>query len=115
MNSAACQQPSPRTAVFMSSANIGGDMMKKLFVAAALLVSASPVFAAEFYIVQNPTTKRCTIVEQRPAPSAGIVIGDHFGVRVEAETRMKTVEVCKEGTVGGPGVRIEERERIRER
>ena len=25
---------------------------------------------------------------------------------------MKTVEVCKEGTVGGPGVRIEERERI---
>ena len=45
--------------------------------------------------------------------AAGIVIGDRFGVRVEAENRMKTVEVCKEGTVGGPGVRIEEeRERI---
>jgi len=88
--------------------------MKKLVLTAALLMSASPVFAAEFYIVQNPTTKRCTIVEQRPAPSVGVVIGDVFGVRVEAENRMKTTKVCEEGTVGGPGgVTIEERERVR--
>jgi hypothetical protein len=86
--------------------------MKKLLLTAALLMSTSSAFAAEFYIVQNPTTKRCTIVEQRPAPGVGVVIGDGFGVRIEAENRMKTTKVCEEGTVGGPGgVRIEERER----
>src|SRR5947199_9054591 len=89
--------------------------MKTVVVVGALLMLASSALAADFYIVQEPTTKRCTIVEQRPAPGAGIVIGDRFGVRVEAETHMKTVEVCREGTVGGPArpdVRIEERERI---
>jgi hypothetical protein len=86
--------------------------MKKLLAVAALITVATPALAADFYIVQEPTTKRCTIVEQRPAPGVGVVIGDRFGVRVEAESHMKTVEVCKEGTVGGPGVRIEERERI---
>jgi len=86
--------------------------MKQLLAIAALITMATPALA-DFWIVQEPTTKHCTIVEQRPAPGAGLVIGDRgFGIRVEAETHMKTVEVCKEGTVGGPGVRIEERERI---
>jgi hypothetical protein len=52
--------------------------MKTVFLTAALLMSATSAFAAEYYVVQNPTTKRCTIVEQRPAPGAGIVIGDGF-------------------------------------
>ena len=86
--------------------------MKKILLTAVLLMSASSAFAAEFYIVQSPTTKRCTIVEQRPAPGVGIVIGDAFGLRVEAESRLKTTKVCEEGTIGGPGVIIEERERI---
>ena len=89
--------------------------MRKLVLTTALLMVGTSAFAAEFYIVQNPETKRCTIVEERPAPGIGVVLGDRFGVRVEAENRMKTTEVCREGTVGGPGVRIEERERIRER
>jgi hypothetical protein len=61
--------------------------------------------------VQEPTTKRCTIVEQRPAPGVGVVIGDRgFGVRVEAENHMRTVEVCREATTGERGgVIIEER------
>jgi hypothetical protein len=90
--------------------------MKKLLLAATMLMVAAPALAAEFYVVQNPTTKRCTIVEQRPAAGAGIVIGDRFfGVRAEAESHMKTTKICEEGTVGGPGVTIEERERIRPR
>jgi hypothetical protein len=60
--------------------------------------------AAEYYIVQEPTTKECRIVEQRPAAGAGVVIGSPFGVRVEAENHLRTVEVCHEGTTGrGPG------------
>jgi hypothetical protein len=93
--------------------------MKTILAGAALAaVFATPSFA-DFYIIQEPTTKRCTIVEQRPAPGAGIIIGDRgFGVRIEAESHMRTVEVCREGTTGrapSGGVIIEERERVRER
>ena len=37
---------------------------------------------ADYYIVQEPTTKRCTIVQERPAsPGVGVVIGGvGFGV-----------------------------------
>jgi hypothetical protein len=89
--------------------------MKTLLASAALLALISPALA-DYYIIQEPTTKRCRIVEERPGPGVGIVIGDMFGVRVEAENRMRTIEVCREGTTGGPGVVIErERERVRER
>jgi hypothetical protein len=89
--------------------------MKKLLLTAAVVAITSPAFAAEYYVVQNPNTKRCTIVEQRPSsPGLGVVLGDRFfGIRSEAENYIKTTKVCEEGTVGGPsgGVRIEERER----
>jgi hypothetical protein len=91
--------------------------MKAILAAAAVTAACVTPSLADYYIVQEPTTKRCTIVEQRPAPGAGIVIGDRgFGVRVEAENQMKTTTICREGTVGErPGVIIEERreERIR--
>ena len=51
------------------------------------------------------------IVDERPAwPGVGVVIGSvEFGVRTEAEGRMRTVEECHEsGTSGGTTV-IEER------
>ena len=42
-------------------------MRIKLLVAAAGLVAfATPSLAAEFYIVQDSSTKRCSIVEERP-------------------------------------------------
>ena len=83
--------------------------MKKLIVVAGLLALVTPAMADEYYIVQNPTTKSCTIVEKRPEPRAGLVIGAPFGVRVEAENRMKTVKECTESTTTGSGVQIEER------
>jgi hypothetical protein len=82
-----------------------------LAVAALAAVSVTPALA-DYYIVQNPTTKRCTIVEQRPAnPGIGIVIGGDqgFGIRAEAENRMKTVEVCRESTTGSGDTVIQER------
>jgi len=89
--------------------------MKALLAAAALTTFVTPALA-DYYIIQEPTTKRCRIVEERPAPGVGVVIGAPFGVLVEAESRMRTVEVCREGTTGGPAVIEERRERvIRER
>ena len=93
--------------------------MKAMLAGAALAaIFVTPSFA-DYYIIQEPSTKRCRIVEQRPAPGAGVIIGEHgFGVRVEAESQMRTVEVCREGTTGrGPSGVIIEKEGapIRER
>jgi hypothetical protein len=87
--------------------------MKALMIGVGLAAIVTPALA-DFYIIQEPTTKRCRIVEERPAPSAGIIIGGAgFGVRVEAENRMRTIEVCKETTGrGGPDVIEERRERV---
>jgi len=83
--------------------------MKALMIGVGLAAIVTPALA-DFYIIQEPTTKRCRIVEERPAPNVGVIIGGAgFGVRVEAENRMRTIEVCKETTGrGGPAV-IEER------
>ena len=85
--------------------------MKAILAGAALAVASVSPALADYFIVQDATTKRCTIVEQRPAPGLGIIVGDRgFGVRLEAENHMKTVEVCRDATTGERGgVRIEER------
>jgi len=89
--------------------------MKAILAGTALaMLLVAPAFA-DYYIIQEPSTKRCRIVEERPAPGIGVVIGAPFGVRVEAENRMKTVEVCREGTTGRGDVIIEENRRLRER
>src|SRR5215831_224445 len=91
--------------------------MKALMIGVGLAAIATPALA-DFYIIQEPTTRRCRIVEERPTPSAGVIIGGNgFGVRVDSENRMRTIEVCKETTgSGGPAVIEERRERvIRER
>jgi hypothetical protein len=87
--------------------------MRAVLAGAALAAFVITPSLADYYIIQEPTTKRCRIVEERPAsPGIGVVIGGvGFGVRTEAESRMRTVEECREsGTSGGTTV-IEERER----
>jgi len=74
--------------------------MKAILAGVAIAVVFGSSAYADYYIIQEPSTKRCYIVEQRPAPGVGVVIGAPFGVRVEAENHMRAVEVCREGTVG---------------
>jgi hypothetical protein len=79
--------------------------MKLVIAAAALTASVVPSLAAEYFIVQDTSSKRCTIVEQRPTTSSMVVVGPGtaFTTRTEAEGAMKTVKVCETGgTVGGP-------------
>jgi hypothetical protein len=94
------------------------EALVKAVLATALVVCVTTPALADYYIVQEPTTKRCRIVEERPAsPTVGVVIGGvGFGVRTEAEGRMRTIEECRESgaTTGGGAVRTEERV-IRER
>jgi hypothetical protein len=71
-------------------------LMKKILLGAVLLAAATPAFAAEFFIVRDSATKKCTIVDKRPTVTTTTVVsGDHaYTTREEATTAMKTVKVC---------------------
>ena len=74
-------------------------MMRTCLVGGAVLIAlvlpASAQMAAEFYVVQDATTKRCTIVDKKPTTTTTVVVGDGvFKTRTEAETGMKTIKVC---------------------
>lgn len=76
---------------------------KLILTAAALAAVAVPAQAAEFYVVQDAATKKCTIVEQKPADDATVVLGEKgkaYATRTEAETATKTVQLCTAGVAG---------------
>jgi hypothetical protein len=71
--------------------------MKKLILAATLVAFATPTLAAEFYIVQDTSTKKCTIVDKKPTVTTTTVVGGDgkvYTTRVEAENAMKTEKIC---------------------
>lgn len=50
---------------------------------------------SEFYIVQDSSTKKCTIVDAKPTTTTTVVVGNGvYKTKTEAETAMKTVKVC---------------------
>ena len=72
--------------------------LKHIVAGLALAAFATPAMA-EFYVVQDTSTKRCTIVEQKPTASTTVVVGSGtFTSRTEAETAMKRTEVCTSET-----------------
>jgi hypothetical protein len=70
--------------------------MKKILLGIVLLAMATPALAAEFYIVQDSSTKKCTIVDKRPTVTTTTVVGGDriYTTREEATTAMKTVKIC---------------------
>ena len=74
--------------------------MKNIMIAAvAVAALTGPAFAqsAEFYVVQDATTKKCTIVDKKPTVTTQTVVtpaGTIYKTRAEAEAGMKTVKVC---------------------
>ncbi len=70
-------------------------MLKFLVPFAALAAMTAPAFAAEFYVVRDPATKTCKVVETRPTDKTIVVIGDKaYVTRDEAEKQVKVV--CKD-------------------
>ena len=76
------------------------DNMKKLIVCgalAALALGTQAASAAEFYIVRDATTKKCTVVDTKPTTTTTTVVGDGvYKTKVEAESAVKTTKVCTE-------------------
>ena len=73
--------------------------MKKTAIAGVLAAFSTVALAqaAEFYVVQDVKTKRCTIVDKKPTTTTETtVVGDGkvFKTRTEAETGMKSIKVC---------------------
>jgi hypothetical protein len=77
--------------------------MKLKYIVAGVAVAALATPAmADFYVVQDTSTKRCTIVEQKPTTSTTVVVGSGmFTSRTEAETAMKRTEVCTSDGAAG--------------
>jgi hypothetical protein len=64
-----------------------------LFVAA--MATSAYAQSAAFYVVHEPSTKKCTIVTSKPTTTTTTIVdGKTFKTRVEAETAMKTMKVC---------------------
>ena len=73
--------------------------MTRTILATAMAVALnSAAFAQKttaFYVVQDTTTKQCTVVDTKPTASTMVVVGDGvFRTRAEAETNMKSIKVC---------------------
>jgi hypothetical protein len=75
--------------------------MKRFALAAALAtLIAVPALAqstvTEYYVVQDASTKKCTIVDKKPTTTTTVQVGPMaFKTRTEAETGMKTIKVCE--------------------
>ena len=71
-------------------------------VAVGLLAAGYVLPAAaqtSYFIVQDPTTKHCRIVDQRPVSKEVTIVnpdGSTYTTRSDAESAMKTVKVCTE-------------------
>jgi hypothetical protein len=56
---------------------------------------AETAVAAEFYVVRDTTTKKCTVVDAKPTSTTTTIVDNGvFKTKTEAETGMKTMKVC---------------------
>ena len=71
--------------------------MRQIALAALALAVTTPTFAAEFFIVQDSTTRKCTITESRPTVTTQKMVGPDgvvYTTREEAMVGMKQTKVC---------------------
>ena len=75
---------------------------KLLLVSLAAVAIATPAFAANFYVVQDSQTQRCSVVLKKPPANDKIlsVVGDGtvYSTKQEATTAMASIEACKSKT-----------------
>ena len=90
----------------------------RLLICLAILAPATPALGAQFFIIQDSTTNRCTITDQVPAlwpgisdplpnnppypvappsptPTTTMVVGDGaYGDRLAAEVDLRAIAAC---------------------
>ena len=64
---------------------------------ATFVLGTQAAKAAEFYIVRDATTKKCTVVDAKPTTTTTTIVGDGvYKTRVEADSAIKTTKICTE-------------------
>jgi hypothetical protein len=75
------------------------------FVAAMITVTYAPPAVADFYVIENQATHKCTIVSQNYKPMPDMterVVGNSvYNNRQEAEVAMRTDKACSSTPMGG--------------
>lgn len=67
----------------------------RMLIAAALLAASTSLAAAEFYVLQNVKTGKCTIEQEIPDSDATqVLLNNKFAERADAETALKDVPAC---------------------
>jgi hypothetical protein len=77
------------------------DTLKKFLMIGVLAFAATTVaetaMAAEFYVVRDATTKKCTVVDSKPTTTTTTIVDNGiYKTKTEAETGMKSIKVCSE-------------------
>jgi hypothetical protein len=74
--------------------------MKRIIVTGALALALAgaayaQTTATEWYVVQDASTKKCTVVDKKPTATTTTVVSNGvFKTKTEAETGMKSIKVC---------------------
>ena len=71
--------------------------MKKYVIAGLLIAGmATPALAAEYYVAQNTSSHKCSIVSKKPNGKTLAMLGaDGFKSKSEAESALKGMSECK--------------------
>ena len=73
--------------------------MKTFLILAASVALVAPAAAqTTFYVVQDTTTKRCTVVKERPTAQTTVIVGDSgkvYTTEAEAQSAIRTIKVCE--------------------
>jgi hypothetical protein len=93
------RNPRPSTKFYFGITKLEEDALNKTLIVGALAFAAVSIAqtanAAEFYVVRDATTKKCTIVDSKPTSTTTTIVDDGtFKTKTEAETGMKTMKVC---------------------
>lgn len=76
-----------------------GAVLLASFSVPALAQTTTTTTTEQFYVVRDPSTQRCTVVNQRPAAGATTTIvggdGTVYKSRTEAESAVKSITVCQ--------------------
>jgi sporulation protein YlmC with PRC-barrel domain len=73
-------------------------MKKSLLAGVALLAGTCYAMAADFYVVQDTTTKQCRVSEQRPTGPAMVIVGAErsYASQAEADAALKASSICNQ-------------------
>jgi hypothetical protein len=71
--------------------------MKRALVTTIVLLFSTPIWAAEFYIVRDLTTQKCTVVDKLPVTAVRTITlasDAIYKTHKDAEDAMRAIKVC---------------------